>query len=239
MAIFVMIEGMDLAGKGLILDSIKDFFKERGNAVFDAREFESRNSRIPLKDDFITYDVIVSAEPTFAMVGKAIRDEIVRRNSRDYGALSTAMAFSLDREMLYNCMVIPALQAGKMIIQERGLPSSLVYQPVQGDGMDMQDILKLPGNKLALKNPPDILIILVAEPDVVVGRIGVRKKQDKAIFENLDFQAMIKKRYQSLWIKDLFEKAGTKVFYIDTTSIRPEETAVRALEILKQNLEKK
>lgn len=231
-----MIEGMDLAGKGIILSAIKEFLVKGENVVFDAPEFERRNGRMPTKDDIVTYDAVLSAEPTFALVGKAIREDIVKDNGIDYGAKTTAMAYALDRDMLYQNLILPALELKKTVVQERGLPSSLVYQPIQEDGMDMQDILEMPGNKIAMKNPPDVLIVLTADPAAVISRIEGREKKDKAIFENLEFQAQIKKRYESLWFKNIFEKLGTKIHFIDTTSIKPEDTVARALEIIKQVL---
>lgn len=201
---FIMIDGIDGAGKGVIIEEIKGLFKH----VFDLREYTKEHKAFPRIED-IKQDVIISSEPSYLYVGAAIRDELLRGQHK-YSGLTTAHAFALDREILYNSFTIPALKAGKTIIQERGVISTLVYQPVQLEQLSLRDIISIPGNMLAIKNAPNYVMIVKANPDVIASRL----KKDN-IFDNLFFQRKIEERFESEWLRQVFERFGSKVLYLD------------------------
>jgi thymidylate kinase len=148
--------------------------------------------------------------------------------------MSLAHAFSLDREILYKRVMIPALQSGLYIFQERGVVSSLVYQPVQ-ERIQLSELLRLAGNKLALQYAPHLLIIATVKPETVVKRLGTREKKDNSIFDTLSFQRRLDERYRSDWLKLLFERHGSKVEYLDTDEPKSvEETKKNAIELFKK-----
>lgn len=206
----VIADGLDGSGKGAIVDALGEWAESTGMSVLDLRDGE-----LPEPEDVSGYGAILSAEPTHSFVGKAIRDEMVRENNRKYSAWSLAYAFSIDREILYKRVIIPAITAGKHVFQERGVITSFVYQPVQ-EKIQLSELMRLPGNKLAMQYPPDLLIIPKIKPETVMARLGVRGKRDNSIFENISFQTKISDRYSSEWLKSLFEKYGSRVAYIDT-----------------------
>lgn len=220
---FLMVDGLDGSGKGVIVNAIKSHLIGKGMKVFDLRQFCKKNNYIPELDEIEEYDVIASAEPSHCLVGKAIREEIIKNNNREYSGRTAAYAFSIDREILYRKLIIPARKAGKIILQERGISTSLVYQPIQKEKISLKEIIDLPGNRLSLKNPPDVLAITKVDPLVVIERLKQRsKKQDDAIYENLSFQTKVKERFESEWLKKLFELSGSKVIYIDVNPPKTE-----------------
>ena len=202
---FIIIDGIDGSGKGTILDSLKNQFKD----VFDLREYSKENKDYPDINN-IKEHIILSSEPTNLYVGAAIRDELLKGENK-YSALTTAHAFALDRQILYNKFILPALKGGKTIIQERGVVSSLVYQPVQLETLTLRDIMNIQGNSIAIKNSPDFLIIVKASAE----SISSRTKEAKGIFDNLFFQRKIETRFESEWLKQVFERFGSKVLYLD------------------------
>lgn len=213
---FVMIDGLDGSGKGTLVTALKQYSTEKKKRVFDLREYWEEKDDIPELEAVKDYDVIISSEPTHALIGKVIREEIIKKSERKYSGLSTAHAFALDREILYRKLLIPALRAGKTIFQERGVVTSLVYQPVQLEKINLRELIYLPGNMLAIKEAPDFLIITTLKPETAMKRIRERKKQDDAIFEDLAFQKKIDERYKSDWLKLIFERQGSKVIYFNT-----------------------
>ncbi len=237
---FLMIDGLDGSGKGTAIKSLVSYLEAKGMKAFSLHDYWKNSNNIPELEEVEGYDVIVSAEPTFSMVGKVIREEIVRNShNRRYSALSTAHAFALDREILYKKLIIPALRHGKLVLQERGIVSSLVYQPVQLERLSLKDIAMLPGNRVALANAPDLLVITKVEPVVAIGRIKKRDKKDNAIFENLAFQQKIQLRYESGWLRKIFEKRGTKIAYLDTNPPKSvEDTKKDIIEIFKSATKK-
>src|SRR3989338_2432557 len=156
---FVIVEGLDSSGKGTILKGIEEWAVSSGLKTFNLSEYSKEHKKLPEPEEIAGFDAVRSDEPTYSYAGQAIREEIINSSSnRAYSALSAAQAFALDREILYRKVIIPALKAGKHVFQERGVTSSIVYQPVQGS-MQLSEVLKLPGNKLAMQNAPDLLII--------------------------------------------------------------------------------
>ena len=93
----------------------------------------------------------------------------------------------------------------------------------------------MPGNKLALAYTPDYLIIMKINPKIACSRFEARKKQDNVRFETLEFQKKIQERYESRWLRQLFENHGSKVIYLDTNSPKTEQdTKNNAMKLIEQ-----
>ncbi|MBI2144999.1 hypothetical protein HYU18_01615 [Candidatus Woesearchaeota archaeon] len=230
---FVMVDGLDGSGKGAIVDALQEWAEGKGMKVLDLRSYCREKGTFPENDELLQYDAIVSAEPTFCHIGKAIREEMIRATERTYSATSIAQAFALDREILYKRVIIPAIKAGKYIFQERGISSSLVYQPVQ-EHIQLSELIKMNGNRTAMQFAPALLIIAVVRPETVVKRLGIREKKDNSIFDTLEFQRNIDSRFRSDWLSQLFAQHGSKIIYMDTdepkTMEQTQSEAVKAFE---------
>jgi len=214
--ILTIVDGIDGSGKGTIVKALADWAKAKKLKVLDLKEYWKAKHTFPEPEEIKKFDCIVSAEPTFSMVGQAIREEIIKDNGRHYSAFTTAESFALDREILYRRIIIPALLQGKYIFQERGVTTSLIYQPIQKEPLSLQKILNLSGNKLAIKYQPDLLIITQVEPETAVKRLAERDKKDGTIFEKLPFLKKSNKRFSAPWFCKIFETHGTKVVYLKT-----------------------
>ena len=235
---FIIIDGLDGSGKSLIVNGLADYFKKKDKKVFELKEFWKNSSSLPEPEDLFDYDLIISAEPTYSMVGVAIREEIIKNNNRDYSALATATAFSLDRLVLYKRLIIPLLEKGKTIIQDRSVTTSIAYQPIQAEPLSLAKVLGLEGNRLALEHRPDLLIIADVKAEVCAKRLASRDdKKDNAIFENLAFQKKAYKRFKSKWFRQLFEERGSKVVYLDADKPK-QEVVNNAIKLLDEISEK-
>lgn len=220
-----MIDGIDGSGKGTLVDALAGWAKKKGFKILDLREYGKKYHSLPEPVELKTYQVIVSAEPTFSLIGRAIREEIVRHNQREYSALSTAQAFALDRYILYKRVIIPALEQGKYVFQERGVTTSICYQPIQAEPLSLKKIMELEGNQLTLKYKPDLLVITLLKPETAMARLAKRDgKKDGAIFEKLAFLKKAQKRFTAIWFRKMFEKKGAKVYYINTSGQKGENT---------------
>jgi dTMP kinase len=214
--ILVIADGIDGSGKGTIIKALAQWAEAKKLKVFDLKDYWKTKYTFPEPKEIEHYDVIISAEPTFSMVGQAIREEIVRDNNRHYSAWTTAEAFSLDREILYRRVIIPALEQGKIIFQERGVTTSLIYQPIQKEPLELKKIMRLSGNKLALEYRPDLLIITLVDPKEAVRRLAERDKKDNVIFEKLPFLEKISERFAAPWFRELMESRGSEFVYLKT-----------------------
>jgi dTMP kinase len=228
---FVMIDGLDGSGKGTAVNALKENAIDLGKKVLDLREYWETQEGFPNISD---YDVIVSAEPTFTHIGKKIRDVMIK-NGSIYTPEEIAIAYSEDRFELYNKIIVPAINSGKDVYQERGVITSLVYQPKMKPSYQLEKVMNLPGNKFCLDYPPNLLLITTVDPETAMERLGKRTKKDDAIFEKLEFQKKIQEIYREQWLRDIFESKGTKVSYIDTNKpFTEKDTARKTLEIFKE-----
>jgi len=231
MSKFIMVDGLDGSGKGVVVDALKEWSLKKGLKVIDLREWWKSSQGYP---DISLYDVVISAEPTFTGWGKKIREHLIK-NGTTSSSFDIAEAYSKDRKELYEKVIIPAKKAGKYIFQERGVVTSLVYQPTM-PGLNLELVMNLEGNRFCLEHPPDILVITVVEPEVVMERLKIREKKDEAIFERLEFQKKVKNIYTSRWLKRTFEEKGTKVIYLDTNPPSTvEDTKNKAVKVIEEN----
>ncbi|HLD18870.1 MAG TPA: hypothetical protein VJB90_02570 [Candidatus Nanoarchaeia archaeon] len=230
---FFMVEGIDGSGKSTAVNAIKDYVISKNLKVLDLRAFCEQKNTFPDDDEIAESDIIFTSEPSYSFVGKALRTELLS-DDNSYPAWTMAHAFALDREILYKRVVLPALKKNKIVVQERGLPSTMVYQPIQ-DKISLSELMRLPGNKIAAENPPDTLLILKTKFEEAISRLNARFSNKYSIFDNLLFQRKIEERYSSLWLRGYFEKLGTKVYSFGTSSpVTVEQNRKNALRLFQE-----
>jgi dTMP kinase len=227
----VTIDGIDGAGKGTLVKGLASHFEYEGRKVCDLSNYCKKNKSLPEFSEIAGYDVLLSNEPTYSWVGLAIRDEIISDNKRDYSPLDTATSYSLDRLILYKRIIIPALNEGLLVINDRSVTTSIVYQPIQDEKKTepvelLAQIMELSGNKLALEYRPDLLLIASLAPQTAVERLAARvQKNDKSIFDRLDFLIKADQRFRSEWFRRIFESRGSRVAYIDMNTTIEDEVS--------------
>ena len=213
---FIMIDGIDGSGKSTIVKAWKEYLTNESNALFDLRDFWLKENRYPDWHEVKPYDFLFTSEPSYVGIGKVLREELMR-NGTNYPELAIAEAFSLDRLVLYEKIIIPALKDNKIVIQDRGVSTSLCYQALSGK-LGLKMLCELPGNSLALEHAPEHLILMQIEPQKAIDRLSHRSsKQDDVIFEKLDFQTKAANLFNSAEFKKLFTAHGTTVHYLPAT----------------------
>lgn len=211
-----MLDAIDGGGKGTVIEAWKDYITSQGNPLFDLKNYWQQNNKYPAIEEFRSYDFIFTAEPTYVGIGQTIREELIRTGTI-YPPEAIAQAYSLDRLVLYEKIILPCLAQDKFIIQDRGFSTSLAYQNAQNKKLTFEKLLSLPGNSLALKNRPDYLILLTTEPEEAMRRLDARgDKKDNVVFENLDFQKKTAATFMSPGYQEIFTQAGTKIIYLST-----------------------
>ncbi|KKW28225.1 MAG: hypothetical protein UY72_C0080G0013 [Candidatus Uhrbacteria bacterium GW2011_GWD2_52_7] len=189
----IVVDGMDGAGKGTLLNALQQRIAHRKH--------------------------LVATEPTFRFVGSVIREELIANHSGfAYSGKTVATAFALDRDMLYSRMILPYLaeHPDSVVLQDRGLITSLAYQPLQDAEVTIEWLLSLHGNQVELSRPPDALVILHLDPEVARQRLLARRdKNDKAIFEQIEFMRCVAARYRDPTVVAPYVERGTRVVHVD------------------------
>jgi len=242
-SLFVVVDGLDGIGKGEIERALIGYEQKQGRTVFDTISFSMANKKgLPELSDFWNppftyYETILTAEPTYSGMGHTIRNEIIQKNGRRYSSEIEIEAYSLDRMVQMTRVVVPALVNGLRVIQSRSVASTLCYQSLRAEeeGRNPEEtrrrILEHEGNVLQLRWFPDLLIIpTIRDVSELARRRENRQKEDNAIFERNEFQRKLKPLYESKWLRDVFEEAGSVVAYLDA-GISEQETRRQAIEI--------
>lgn len=158
-------------------------------------------------------EVVLTAEPTDSPIGKFIRLQLQEKTVECPSALQ--LLFCADRAWHIEKVIKPALAAGKTVISDRYVISTLIYG--EALGLDPDWLVRV--NTPFLE--PDVMIIALPPLHICLERIMKRKQLD--VFENTRFQKLV---------YDLYEKAGAEdksAIVIDTGG----ERADVAAEILK------
>ena len=158
---FICIEGLDGCGKTTQSRLLVRRLKRRG------------------------YDAVYTTEPSRGKIGRFIRKYFLHGEKRG-SSIVEALLFAADRAEHVKEEVIPALDAGKVLVSDRYVYSSLAYQGATG--LDLEWIAKI--NEHAIR--PDLAVFIDVEPGMVVKRL----KTKKSVMENLETQEKVREVYE-------------------------------------------
>ena len=211
-------DGIAGSGKSTMLRAKADALRKEGRRVFELATWEMTESHSPRFEEVRDHDVFFTYEPTRRWIGAAIRHELSRDDSKAYDGKTVAQAFAADRFVAYRRLIVPALEAGKLVMQDRGVSTSIVCQPIMPSGYPLEEILALPGNAFALRYAPKHLVITHLPPEMAVARQKARDDESRGVFSDLGFLKRVQERFLSDWFRTLFEHCGTTVHLLDTSA---------------------
>lgn len=214
---FIMVDGIAGSGKSTLLNALKANYATTQMRIFDMQTWNAQNTRPPMFEEIADYDLYFLFEPTKSWVGSAIREEI-SFNKEKYPARAQAEAFALDRMIQYNRLVIPALNAGKMIIQDRGVTTSLVYQGQMDSTIDRRGVAELTGNALALAYAPQHLVLTYLDPQIALQRRGNRNDSSKGMYEETELLRRAQATFHNEPFCGFMKAHGTQIHVVDTSA---------------------
>lgn len=147
--VFVAFDGPNGAGKTTLIRIVEKRLKELG------------------------MDTIVTNEPTDTNLGR-----FVREFSETHNGISLACLVMCDRYEHLNNLIIPALKKGQLVISDRYVLSSLIFQAIDGvdTGLIMSICSEMP--------KPDLQIAVYADEDTLKKRLSNRASLTRFEKEN-------------------------------------------------------
>jgi len=130
------------------------------------------------------YSVVHTAEPSHDKIGTFIRERCLYEGKR-LPTEAEALLFAADRIEHVQNEVAPALAAGKLVICDRYVYSSLAYQGSAGLSLEWIKTI----NARALQ--PDFSIFIDVSPERVLRRL----KRKKSVMETLEIQRKVREIY--------------------------------------------
>lgn len=233
---FILVDGIAGSGKTTAIQAMFDTLQAQGLRCFRLEDW--KGEKPPRFEEIADFDVYFMFEPTRQWIGAAIRQEM-SQTEHPYGGEELAHAFALDRQIMYRRVIIPALKAGKTVVQDRGVSTSIVYQPIQPNSLSLEEILNLPGNKQALEHAPNHLILTSTPVETIVDRIRLRPASQGAagVFADVELARRVDTRYREPWFRELFESRGTKIHILDTSGTL-EQSEQNAVQLIRELFEK-
>lgn len=157
--VFICIEGLDGCGKTTQAKLLARKLRKRHNAVY-------------------------TAEPSRGKIGTLIRRNYLYGEKR-LSIVLEALLFAADRIEHLENVILPALEAGQLVISDRYVYSSLAYQGAAGLSLDWIEKI----NENALQ--PDVAFFIDVNPETVMSRL----KPKKSVMENLSNQKKVREIY--------------------------------------------
>ena len=144
-------------------------------------------------------------------------------------ARAEALLYAADRAQHVAEVIAPALEAGKIVISDRFVDSSLAYQGL-ARGLGLDDIYRISewGTGGVL---PDLAFFLDVDPESGLGRVGERR--DRLEQEETEFHRRVRRAY-----RELSRRFPARFVVIDA-SRTPSEVHQDIVTAFKQRLEER
>lgn len=124
------------------------------------------------------FDVLITREPGGSAGGEAVRHVLLTGAAEPFGSEMEAILFSAARSDHVETIIKPALEAGTVVLCDRFLDSTRVYQGVTGD-VDMEFLKKL--EEIACEDCwPDLTLVLDIDPSEGLKRAKERRAEGEA-----------------------------------------------------------
>ncbi|MGH4052465.1 MAG: dTMP kinase [Clostridium sp.] len=156
---------------------------ERGRLIaLEGPDGSGKTTQIQLLEKHLTklgYEVVTTREPGGTRVGEKIRDIILDNDNSNMNYMCEALLYASSRAQLVSEIIKPALALGKIVICDRFVYSSMVYQGV-GRGIGMDAVKSI--NEFALDGLEVDLIFMITIPY----EEGLKRKKMQKTLDRLE-----------------------------------------------------
>lgn len=158
--IFISMEGPDGAGKSTQIERLRTYLAARG------------------------YEVVITREPGGTAISEAVRQIILNKEYAEMCPNTELLLYAAARAQLVHEVIRPALEAGRAVICDRFLESSVVYQGIARD-MGIEKVYAV--NEYALEGLRPQLTILLDLP----AEEGLRRKKNQAELDRMEAEGLL------------------------------------------------
>jgi dTMP kinase len=202
---FFSFEGPDGAGKTTMIAKIETFLREKGFAVLSTRE------------------------PGGVRIAEAIRSIILNPDHTEMDGRTEALLYAAARRQHLLEKIIPAVEAGNIVLCDRFVDSSLVYQGF-ARGLGVDEVLQI--NQFAIDGYfPSLTIYFDVDPKIGLERIQKNKQREvnRLDMESLSFHYKVREGYLKL-----AERFSERIVTIDASKPVDEVFAMTVTAVMKR-----
>lgn len=170
--LFIVMGGPDGSGKTTQINLLKEYLEEAG------------------------YECLITREPGGTVIGEEVRQLILNPEHKEMSPVTEMLLYAASRAQLVHEVIGPALEEGKIVISDRFVDSSIVYQGIARKlGISTVSAVNAPG--IGIYRPDGIFFIDLSEAE------GLRRKKeqknlDRMEQEGIDFHHMVSEGYRKV-----------------------------------------
>lgn len=170
--LFITFEGPDGSGKTTQIDMLREYFEATG------------------------YNVLLTREPGGTRISEKIRNIILDPNNKEMSPVCEALLYAASRAQHVHEVIEPALMRGRVVICDRFVDSSIVYQGY-ARGLGEKTIEGI--NDFAIQGRrPDATFLLNISAEEGIERKGREGKLDRLEQEDILFHKKVCEGYNRL-----------------------------------------
>ncbi|MDD5944356.1 MAG: dTMP kinase [Clostridia bacterium] len=169
---FITVEGTDGSGKSTQIELLMKYLTDKG------------------------LDIVFSREPGGTEISEKIREIILDIDNKNMTGTTEALLYAAARSQHVEEKIIPALEAGKIVICDRFVDSSIAYQ---GAARNLGADVIMQMNSFALHGlMPDMTLFFDLSPEKGILRKKNERALDRLEAEKLDFHKRVYEGYRML-----------------------------------------
>ena len=170
--LFIVMDGPDGSGKTTQINLLEQYLKEAG------------------------YECLITREPGGTVIGEEVRELILNPEYKEMSPVTEMLLYAASRAQLVHEVIGPALEAGRIVISDRFVDSSIVYQGIARNlGISTVAAVNAPG--IGIYRPDGIFFIDLSEAEGI-RRKKNQKKLDRMEQESIDFHHLVSEGYRKV-----------------------------------------
>lgn len=170
--LFIVMEGPDGSGKTTQINLLEQYLKEAG------------------------YECLITREPGGTVIGEEVRELILNPEYKEMSPVTEMLLYAASRAQLVHEVIGSALEAGRIVISDRFVDSSIVYQGIARNlGISTVAAVNAPG--IGIYRPDGIFFIDLSEAEGI-RRKKNQKKLDRMEQESIDFHHLVSEGYRKV-----------------------------------------
>ena len=170
--LFIVMEGPDGSGKTTQINLLEQYLKEAG------------------------YECLITREPGGTVIGEEVRELILNPEYKEMSPVTEMLLYAASRAQLVHEVIGPALEAGRIVISDRFVDSSIVYQGIARNlGISTVAAVNAPG--IGIYRPDGIFFIDLSEAEGI-RRKNNQNKLDRMEQESIDFHHLVSEGYRKV-----------------------------------------
>ncbi|MGB2357917.1 MAG: dTMP kinase [Paracoccaceae bacterium] len=130
------------------------------------------------------HEVVLTREPGGSVGAEEIRALVLQGDPERWSAETEILLFTAARRDHLECVILPALSAGKIVICDRFADSTRMYQGIsRGNLREIVDRL----HDLMIPRDPDVTLLIDMDPEIGLSRAKARSTKEER-FEDFGLQ---------------------------------------------------